>query len=194
MFWCEVSKSAKTSTQVHSFYTSVSLKKPHSLYELQLSQHYKIYTLATQSKTSLTLQIFKNYKVSGLCHKKHLYRTFFGYRRTAFSKQFESKCLYIPHSRHKDVAKTSWKRLNFGLKDVLHWSEMEVTTSFFEEVFKTSLRDVLKTSLRSLKMSSRLFMVKATDQLETIYGLSMYVSFTTALLSKDNLIFNEISG
>ena len=58
MFWCEVSKSAKTSTQVHSFYTSVLLKKPHSLYELQLSQDYKIYTLATQLKNSLTLQIF----------------------------------------------------------------------------------------------------------------------------------------
>ena len=37
-----------------------------------------------------------------------------------FSKQ------YIPR-RHKDVV----KHLNFGLKDVLDWSEMEVATTFF---------------------------------------------------------------
>ena len=34
-------------------------------------------------------------------------------------------------SRHKDVAKASWKPLIFGLKDVLDWSEMKVTTTFF---------------------------------------------------------------
>ena len=43
-------------------------------------------------------------------------------------------------SRHKDVAKTSQKRLNFGLKDVLDWSEMEVATTFFKDVVKTSSR------------------------------------------------------
>ena len=40
------------------------------------------------------------------------------------------KAQCIP-SRHKDVAKTSEKRIIFGLKDVLHWSPMEVATTFF---------------------------------------------------------------
>ena len=38
--------------------------------------------------------------------------------------------LQLVPSRHKDVAKTSQKRLSFGLKDVLDWSEMEVATTF----------------------------------------------------------------
>ena len=37
--------------------------------------------------------------------------------------------------------------------------------------------DLLKTSLRRLKTSSRLFLVNAKDHLETIHGLSIYVSF-----------------
>ena len=37
--------------------------------------------------------------------------------------------------------------------------------------------DVLKTSLKRLETSSRLFLVKAEDHLETIYGLSIYVRF-----------------
>ena len=47
----KVSKLTKTSKRVHSFYNTVSLKKPYSFYEPQLTQHYKIYTLATQLKT-----------------------------------------------------------------------------------------------------------------------------------------------
>ena len=104
-------------------------------------------------------------------------------------------------SRHKDVAKTSQKRLNFGLQDVLDWSEMEVATTCLEDVVKTSSRrrsqdvlpgdvlktssrrrpqdifqetpsrrlpaDVLKTILKSPK-TSRLFLVRAKDQLKTI--------------------------
>ena len=31
----------------------------------------------------------------------------------------------------EDVAKTSYKSLNFGLKDVLDWSEMEVSMTIF---------------------------------------------------------------
>ena len=38
-----------------------------------------------------------------------------------------------------DVLKTSSRRLNFGLKDVLDWSEMEVAT-FFKDVVRTSSR------------------------------------------------------
>ena len=37
--------------------------------------------------------------------------------------------------------------------------------------------DVLKTSLKRLETSSRFFLVKAEDHLETIYGLSIYVRF-----------------
>ena len=79
---------------------------------------------------------------------------------------------------------------------------MEVATTFFktssrrlpEDVLKTSFRRcpqdvfqemssiplpgyVLKTSLRRLKTSSRLFLVRAKDHLETLCGLCIYVSF-----------------
>ena len=50
----------------------------------------------------------------------------------------------------------------------------------FYDVFATSSRsfsDVLKASLRCLKTSLRLFLVKAKDHLENIYGLSIYVRF-----------------
>ena len=124
------------------------------------------------------------------------------------------------HSQPTQIlAKTSQERLNFDLKDVLDWSEMEVATTFFsdnvvntsstrrpQDVFqktssrplpgdllKTSSRrppqyifqkissrplpeDALKISLRRLK-TSRLFLVKAKDHLETTYGLSIYVCF-----------------
>ena len=56
------------------------------------------------------------------------------------------------------------RRLNFGLKDALDWSEMEVATTFFKDVVRTSSRkrpqDILQeTSSRRLpgdvlKMSS----------------------------------------
>ena len=58
-------------------------------------------------------------------------------------------------SRHKDVVKTSYKRLNFGLKDVLDWSEMKVATTFFQDVVKMSPRrrfqDIMKTSSGGLE-------------------------------------------
>ena len=75
--------------------------------------------------------------------------------------------------------------VNFGLKDVLDLAEMEVTMTFFlrrrQDVFQETssrllLGDVLKTSLRRLK-TSRLFLVRAKDHLETIPGLSICVRF-----------------
>ena len=48
-FMVEVSKPTKTSKKVHSFYDTVSLKKP--FYEPKLTQNYKQYTLTTQPKT-----------------------------------------------------------------------------------------------------------------------------------------------
>ena len=51
-----------------------------------------------------------------------------------------SSIYWLIPSRHKDVTKTSEKRLNFGLKDVLDLSEMEVATFFFQDVAKTSSR------------------------------------------------------
>ena len=56
-------------------------------------------------------------------------------------------------SWHKDVVKTSYKRLNFGLKNILDWSEMEVAKTIF------------------LTKKNIIFSVKSKNQLETIYGL-----------------------
>ena len=58
-FLAEVSKSAKTRRKVHSFYNTISLKKPHLLYEPQLTQHFKKYTFATRPKSLLALKIFQ---------------------------------------------------------------------------------------------------------------------------------------
>ena len=72
-------------------------------------------------------------------------------------------------------------------KDALYWSEMEVATTFFKDVVKTSSRkhpkgvfqqtssrplpgDVLKTSTTSSRL-----LVKAKDPLETIYRFSIYI-------------------
>ena len=48
-------------------------------------------------------------------------------------KQKTRKINKLPRlpTRHEVVVKTSSKRLNFGLKNVLDWSEMEVATTFF---------------------------------------------------------------
>ena len=52
-------KANKNIKKVHAFYNTVALKKPHSFYELQLTQHYKKHALAIQPKTLLFLQIFQ---------------------------------------------------------------------------------------------------------------------------------------
>ena len=65
----------------------------------------------------------------------------------------------------------------FSLKDVLDWSEMEVGTTFFKTLSRRLPWDALKTSLTCLKTSSRFFLVKAIDHLETINGLPIYVRF-----------------
>ena len=93
-----------------------------------------------------------------------------------------------------DVLKTSLRRLKtfsrLFLGDILKTSLRRLKTFsrlFLGDVLRTSLRglktfwrlfpgDVLKTSLRRLKTFSRLFLVNAKDHLETIYGLSIYVS------------------
>ena len=65
--------------------------------------------------------------------------------------------------RHKDVAKTSEKRLIFGLKDVLDWSQMEVASRRLPgDVLKTSSRKrpqdhFQKTSLRRLRLHQDFF-------------------------------------
>ena len=56
-FLPEVSKPTKTSKQDHSFYNTVSTKKPRSFYEPQLTQRCKKETHETQPITLLTLQI-----------------------------------------------------------------------------------------------------------------------------------------
>ena len=58
-FLAGVLKSAKTSRKVHSFYNTVSFKKPNLLHEPQLTQHFKKYTFGTRPKTLLALKIFQ---------------------------------------------------------------------------------------------------------------------------------------
>ena len=55
----KVLKPTKTIKKDHSFYNTVSLKKPHSIYEPQLAQHCKKYTPTAQPKILPTLQIFQ---------------------------------------------------------------------------------------------------------------------------------------
>ena len=73
--------------------------------------------------------------------------------------------------------KTSLKRFNFGLNDILDWSEMKATTTIFRMSPRRLKGDVLKTYVRRLKTSPRHFLVKARGHLESIYGLSIYVRF-----------------
>ena len=127
----------------------------------------------------------------------HSNREFFYNRR--FSSFKNEKKPQPTQRRRKDVV----KRLIFGLKDVLDWSEMEIAMNFFYDVVKTSSkrrprdafhemswrrlsRDLFQeTSSRPLagdvpktsKTSSRLFLVKTKEYLETIYGFSIYIRF-----------------
>ena len=66
-------------------YTKTSL-----IWQPQLTQHRTKYTPATQPKTH-SLYKFSNKHVSVWCQKK----AFALHQRTAFSKHWESKCLYI---------------------------------------------------------------------------------------------------
>ena len=100
IFWQSL-KAEKTSNKDHSFYDTVSLKKHHSFGEPQLTQHYKKYFPATQTKALLTLQIFQ--QVSGCCPKKHFPYTISRCPNTAFSKHLERKCLCIPVNLHKNI-------------------------------------------------------------------------------------------
>ena len=54
-------------------------------------------------------------------------------------------------SRPKDVFKTSIKRLFFGLRDALYWSEMEVATTFLEKLQRCLVEEVHETSIRCNK-------------------------------------------
>ena len=52
-------------------------------------------------------------------------------------------------SRPKAVLKTSIKRLFFGLRDGLYWSEMEVSTTFLEKLQRRLAEEVHETSQTS---------------------------------------------
>ena len=54
-FLVESLKANKNYQKYHSFYNTVQLKKPHSFYEPQLTQHCKKYSPVTQVKTSFWL-------------------------------------------------------------------------------------------------------------------------------------------
>lgn len=89
------------------------------------------------------------------------------------------------HSQPTQIlAKTSQKRLNFDLKDVLESSEMELAATFSRTSPRRLTENDLKTTLRRLKTTSRCFMVKSKAHLETIYWLSIYVRFKPHYHSK----------
>ena len=75
-FLAESLKAKKISKKDHSVYNRVSLKKSHSLYEPQFTEHRKKYTLATQAKTLLTLQIFQQTCFWLVSEKKYCTATF----------------------------------------------------------------------------------------------------------------------
>ena len=85
---------AKSNGKDHSYYNTVSLKKPHSYYEAQLTWHWKQYAPAMQSKSFLILKISTRY-ISVWCQKKHLHCTISWRPVTTFLKYLESKRLYI---------------------------------------------------------------------------------------------------
>ena len=58
-FLKKVSKPTKTSEKDDSFYNTVSLKKPHSFCQSQLTWHWQQIAPATQPKPFLILQIFQ---------------------------------------------------------------------------------------------------------------------------------------
>ena len=79
---------------------------------------------------------------------------------------------------HPANTKTSQRRPKRRLRLVSNGSRDDLYLRYREDAFQeTSQRplpgDVLKTS----KTSSRLFLVKAKDHLDTIYGFSIYVRF-----------------
>ena len=82
-----------------SFHNTVSLKKRRSFYDPQLTRHCKNDTPTTHRKTLLTLQVFQQTFLVSL-RKKKLHYTI---SRTAFSKHFQSKCLYISVYLRKNI-------------------------------------------------------------------------------------------
>ena len=75
-FLAESLKTNKNWQKDHLLYNTVSLKKPHLLYETQITQHCKKYTPATQPKTHSL------YKFSS----KHMHCTISRCPATALSK------------------------------------------------------------------------------------------------------------
>ena len=65
-FLAESLNATKINEENHLSYSTISLKKPHSFYQPQLTRHWKINAPATQP--FLTLQIFQ--QTSGWCQKK----------------------------------------------------------------------------------------------------------------------------
>ena len=56
IFWFSCLKVNKTSKKDNSFYNTLSLEKPHSFYEPQLTRHCRKYTPAIQPKTCFLLE------------------------------------------------------------------------------------------------------------------------------------------
>ena len=86
IFQQKVSKPTKTSEKVHSLYNTVLLKKSHSFYEPQLTQH------SQHNQNLFSLCKFSNQHFSIWCQKKTFALHHF---LTPKNCILESKCLYI---------------------------------------------------------------------------------------------------
>ena len=88
-------KTTKTTKKEHLFHSKNSLKKHHSFYRPEFTQHCKNYTPATHLKSLLTLQIFQQKCFWLFSEKKHFHCTIARRPRTTFPKHFKSKPLHI---------------------------------------------------------------------------------------------------
>ena len=98
-----VSKPTKTSNKYHLFYNTVLLKKYHSFKNVNSLNILKN-ILPQHSQKPFPLYKFSGKLVSGWYQIKYLHCTISRWPKTAFSKLWESKYLYIPVNLHKKTS------------------------------------------------------------------------------------------
>ena len=96
----------------HSFHHILSLKKPRSFYEGQLTQHCEKYTPITQPKA--LLREFSSKHVLDCSQKKNLHCTISRRPRIAFSKHLQRKCLDFLVYLRKEILFWRRRKLSFG--------------------------------------------------------------------------------
>ena len=109
----KVSKPAKITEKDHSFYNTVSLKKPHSIYESQLTL--KIIWPCNIAKTFLSLPKFSSKHASVCCQKKHLHSTISWRPKLHFWSTLKANVrLFLYISVRKDIVRFSLKGGGLG--------------------------------------------------------------------------------